>query len=142
MPKETHGIYKLLKHGQLPSIRGKRKVQKCLEDIEASLIKDYGGPENISTAQEIIIRATTKALGVLHLAELYVNEYGPIRKKGNDIELRAILGKNYLSYLNSIRQNLLALKELGSGKPEKVVDLGRYIEETYGKKKSEERHED
>ena len=137
MPKETHGIHKWIKHNQLPSARGINKIQKCLDELEQGLINDYGGPEKISTSQEILIRSVTKALGIQFLAELYVNEAGPIKRApGNDIELRNILGKNYLSYANSIRQNLLALKELSKDGKGDTPDLIGYVEKKYGKKKN------
>lgn len=133
MPKETHGIYKWIKQNQLPSARGIDKVKKCLDELEQGLIQDYGGPGKISTSQEILIRSVVKALGVQFLAELFINEYGPIRKRGNDIELRALLGKNYLSFINSIRQNLLALKELSKDAKGDAPDLIEYVEKKYGK---------
>lgn len=121
MGKTKHGIYTWIKHGQLPSIRGKRKIQKVLEDLERGLIADYGGPDGISTSQEILIRSTVKALGVPFLIELFINKYGPVIQKGKGIELHPILGRSYLGYLNTIRQNLLSLKELTKEKTDEVL---------------------
>lgn len=128
MEKPKHGIYTWIKHGQLPSIRGKRKIQKVLEELEEGLIADYGGPEGISTSQEILIRSTVKALGVPFLIEMFINKYGPIIIKGRAIELHPILSKNYLAFFNTIRQNLLALKELGKDKTDEVLAPYQIIE--------------
>lgn len=136
MGKKTHGIYTWVKHGQLPSIRGKKKVQKILEELEKGLIADYGGPEGISTSQEILIRSTVKALGVPFLIELFINKYGPVVQKGKAIELHPILGRNYLSFLNTIRQNLLSLKELKKEKDDGVLtpfELAKKVDEEKGK---------
>jgi len=144
MGKTKHGIYTWVKHGQLPSIRGKKKVQKMLEELEKGLIADYGGPENISTSQEILIRSTVKALGVPFLIELFINKYGPVIQKGKALELHPILGRNYLSFLNTIRQNLLSLKELRKEKADDSLDVQAYIkqfDEQEAKKKEKKKQE-
>lgn len=84
--------------------------------------------EGISTSQEILIRSTVKALGVPFLIELFINKYGPIIIKGRAIELHPILSKNYLAFFNTIRQNLLALKELGKDRTDDVLAPYQIIE--------------
>ena len=139
MGETKHGIYTWVKHGQLPSIRGKRKIQKILEELEKGLMADYGGPESLSTAQEILIRSTVKALGVPFLIELFINKYGPVMQKGGALELHPILGRSYLGFLNTIRQNLLALKDLKKEHDDSVLTplqiAAKYDED---KKKDEE----
>lgn len=129
MGEIKHGVYTWIKHGQLPSIRGKKKVHKILEELERGLIADYGGPENISTSQEILIRSTVKALGVPFLIELFINKYGVVIQKGKALELHPILGRSYLGFLNTIRQNLLSLKELGKEKGDDIPDVQAYIKQ-------------
>ena len=140
MGKTKHGIYTWIKHSQMPSIRGAKKIQKVLEELEKGLIADYGGAKGISTSQEILIRSTVKALGVPFLIELYINKYGPIIQKGRSIELHGILGKNYLAYLNTIRQNLLSLKELKKEKADLGIkrieqDQQEYLDRVDGRRK-------
>lgn len=132
-----HGIYTWVRHGQLPSIRGKRKVHKILEELEAGLIADYGGTEGISTSQEILIRSTVKVLGVPFLIELFINKYGPVIIKEKGIELHPILSKNYLAFFNTIRQNLLALKELGKDKTDEALAPYEVIEREKKREKNE-----
>jgi len=115
-----------------------------LEELEKGLIADYGGPENISTSQEILIRSTVKALGVPFLIELFINKYGPVIQKGKALELHPILGRNYLSFLNTIRQNLLSLKELRKEKADDSLDVQAYIkqfDEQEAKKKEKKKQE-
>lgn len=135
MGETKHGIYTWIKHGQLPSIRGKRKVHQILEEMEKKLIMDYGGPENITAAQEILIRSTIKALGVPFLIEMFMNQYGPVIIKDKGIELHPVLGKNYLAFFNTIRQNLLALKELGRDKTDEALAPYEIIEKEKEKEK-------
>lgn len=140
MGKTKHGIYTWVKHGQLPSIRGKKKIQKVLEELEKGLIADYGGPEGISTSQEILIRSTVKALGVPFLIELFINKYGVVIQKGRALELHPILGRNYLAFLNTIRQNLLSLKEFRKEKTDSGIktieqDQQEYLDRVDGRRK-------
>jgi hypothetical protein len=139
MGETKHGIYTWIKHGQLPSLRGKRKIQKALEELERGLIADYGGPEGISTSQEILIRSTVKALGVPFLIEMFINKYGPLIQRSKSIELHPVLSRNYLSFLNTIRQNLLSLKELKKEHDDSVLTPLEIAEEFDKKKGAKEK---
>jgi len=60
-----------------------------------------------------------EALGVQKLLGLYVHKYGVVdsqsAKRGR-LELSPILSKNWISYGNTVRQPILALKELDARK--------------------------
>lgn len=107
-----HGLTPWIKQGQLPSGRGMAKIKKHLADIQDRLIDSLGGVKEITPQQEILAHSTIKGLGVMLLVELYINKEGPIRKdllRRGIVELQPVLGKSYVAFLNSIRQNLLAL---------------------------------
>jgi hypothetical protein len=133
MPEIKTGISTWLRTGKVnPSIRGHKKLQKYLRDIEADLIKDLGGRESLTTAQEILVKATIEAYGVLLLAVMYCKKYSVLRpdqaRKGI-IELQPVLGHQFLAFLNTLRQNLVAL---GLGKKaDETLDLKKYIAEHY-----------
>lgn len=140
--KITHGAYSWLQTGRInPSVRGYKKLQRYLEDIERSLIDDLGGPEKLTAAKEILIKATIEAYGVLFLASMYCKREGilrPDKAKKNIIELQPVLGHQFIAFMNTIRQNLLALG-IDKNKAEEGLDLGKYVEEKYGKGKKDER---
>lgn len=108
-----HGAYLWLKTGKInPSIRGHRKLQKYLRDLEKDLINDFGGPENLSAAKEILIRTVIEAYGFILLSSMYCKREGilrPDRLKKNVVELQPVLGHQFIAFMNTIRQNLLAL---------------------------------
>lgn len=129
--KVTHGIYFWLNEGRInPSIRGYKKLQRYLEDMEKELIDLQGGREKLTAAQEILIKGTIEAYGVILLASMYCKKQGilrPDKAERGIIELQPVLGQQFLSFLNTVRQNLLAL---GLEKKENdIFDVTRYIQE-------------
>ena len=134
---QKHGIYLFLKHNQLPSIRGRRKVQKILTDLESGLVAELGGWDKITPQQEMLVRATVKCYGVILLTELFVNKYSPLRPdlaKRGVLAYQPVLERSYLSFLNSARLNLAQLfpDGLQGKKADDALDLGRYLKEHYG----------
>ena len=95
----------------------------------------------MTAAKEILIKATIEAYGVLFLASMYCKREGilrPDKAKKNIIELQPVLGHQFIAFMNTIRQNLLALG-IDKNKAEEGLDLGKYVEEKYGKGKKDER---
>jgi hypothetical protein len=131
----THGIYGWLRTGKInPSVRGFKRLQRYLRDIEKNLTADLGGVESISAAQEILIKSTVQALGVLLLAGAYTQRYSildPAKARRGILELQPVLGRSYIAFLNTIRCNLVALG-LDRKKAEEALDLGKYLSQTYG----------
>jgi len=108
-----HGLYSWLKTGRInPSIRGHKRLQRYLREIEVDLIRDLGSEENLTTAQEVLVKTTVQAYGCLLLAGAYTQRYSILRpdqaRKGI-LELQPVLGKQFIAFLNTVRQNLLAL---------------------------------
>ncbi|NQT80268.1 MAG: hypothetical protein HQ555_07765 [Candidatus Aminicenantes bacterium] len=126
----THGVYSWLRTGKVnPSIRGQKKLQKYLQDIEKELIDDLGGVENLTAAKEILIKGTIEAYGVLFLAMMYCKKTSilrPDKLRRGIVEMQPVLGAQFLAYMNTIRQNLLALQGLENNTeklstPEKIA---------------------
>jgi len=111
--KITHGITFWLRTGKVnPSIRGYKKIQKYLADLEAQLIDEGGGQANLTAAREILIRSTIRGYGVIMLAELYASRYSVVRPdqaKRGVLAFQPVLEKGYIGILAQIRANLLAL---------------------------------
>ena len=129
--KATHGIYSWLKTGRInPSIRGYKKLQRYLKDMEKDLIDMQGGSGKLTAAKEILIKATIEAYGVLFLASIYCKREGLLRPdllKRGIVELQPVLGRQFLSFLNVLRQNLVVLG-LDSKKADETLDFQKYIE--------------
>jgi len=108
-----HGIYSFLRTGKInPSLRGFKRIQKYLRDIERDLIADMGGPDNLTAGREVLVKSTVQAYGVLLLAGAYTQRYSilnPVQARRGVIELQPVLGKQYIAFLNTVRQNLALL---------------------------------
>jgi hypothetical protein len=125
-----HGVYSWLKTGRIrPSIRGHKKLQAYLMDIERELT-ELQGPGGMTAGREILIKSTVEAFGAVLLAGMYCKQAGLLRPdmaRRGVIEFQPVLGKQFLAFMNTIRQNLMALG-LDSKKGEEILDLGKYIE--------------
>lgn len=131
--KVSHGVHSWLKTGRInPSIRGYKKLQKYLEDMEKNLIEDLGGLSELTAAKEILIKGTVEAYGVLFLATMYCKKEGILRpdllKKGI-VSLQPVLGNQFLAFLNTCRQNLTALGL--DRKQAEETSLAEYVDENY-----------
>lgn len=131
--KVKHGIHTWLDKGRInPSVRGYRKLQKHLEDMESQLQDMQGG--KVTAAKRILIKSTVEAYGVILLASVYCKDAGilrPDKRKAGVIELQPVLGNQFLAFMNTIRQNLLALG-LDKVEADDVMDLEQYIKQRDG----------
>lgn len=137
MSKVKHGAYLWLREGKInPSIRGHRKLQKYLRDLEKDLIANLGGLENLTAAKEILIKSTIEGYGFVLLACMYCKKNSVIRpdkwRKGV-IELQPVLGRQFVAFMNTIRQNLLALG-LDKKKADEVLAPYEIVEKEKKKK--------
>jgi len=134
--KPIHGVDGLIKRGRLPSLRGKRKVQKALNEIEAKLVAELGGWEDISPQQEILLRSTMTCYAVVLLTQLFVNKYGPLRpdeaRKGV-LSYHPLLERTLATYINTCRLNLEKLFPQGLARAKAEEEsLYDYIARKYG----------
>jgi len=129
--RTIHGGYSFMTTGRLPEHRV--HVRRYLTAVRENLIKDLGPTEADLTAAQIILidRIVTK-LGVIRCIEEHVKENSVMVGDNLAPSLKA----SYLAFDNSLR---LALQALGmkSKKAEGIMDLGKYVEEKYGKRKEE-----
>jgi len=125
--RQTHGGYSFLRTEGLPVTR--RHIENFLTAARLGLINDLAGSEqDLSTGQIILIDRIISMLGVVRCIEEYIRENTIL--KGED--LSPSLKSSYLAYNNSIRLNLQALG-IKSKKAEGIMELGKYVEEKYGK---------
>lgn len=132
-----HGGYSLIHRDQL--IKNYPQLRRYLEDARTGLIRDVAGTEDqLSEQQRILIDRIISRLSICRLIEIYIEKYGAFRrdrlKRFQVLELEPALGQNYLAFSNSIDRALIALG-LNKKKADEVLDLGRYVEERYGKPK-------
>jgi hypothetical protein len=100
----------------MPSGRAFVKIRRELSRLREDLIEQYGG-DKVSPQAVILIDSVIEALGVQKLQGLYIRKAGIIRQdslEAGNLELHSILGKNWISYANVVRQGLMALRELGA----------------------------
>ncbi len=102
-PRVTHGGYSFIATGKLPEHR--LYLLRYLSACREGLVRDFGGEENLSTAQLILIDRITSKLGILRCIEEHVKE-GPVIRGQT---LAPALKKSYLAYSNSLRLDLQAL---------------------------------
>jgi hypothetical protein len=124
---QKHGVNIFLQTGRLPSVRGKRLLNKYLRALERDLKAAMGGSP--TPQEDIMIKQVLKAEGVLRLIEIWLQRVPAISKKGwqrGSLELQPCLSQSYGFFLNVQRQALLALG-LERKKIDEALDLGRYI---------------
>lgn len=133
--RQTHGGYSFLATGKLPEHR--RYIESYLTAARMNLIQDLGPTEaDLTTAQIIIIDRLICKLGIVRCIEEFVRDDGLFQGK----RLVPSLRDSYLAYNNSVRLDLQALG-IDKKKAGEVLDLGRYVEEKYGKAKESARGE-
>jgi hypothetical protein len=132
-----HGGYSLIHRDQL--IKNYPQLRRYLEEVREGLIRDVASTEDqLSEQQKVMIDRIISRLSICRLIEIYIEKYGAFRrdrlKRFQVLELEPALGQNYLAFSNSIDRALIALG-LDKKKANEALDLGRYVEEKYGKAK-------
>jgi hypothetical protein len=113
-----HGIYSWVDSKRLPRGRAFQKVRRELSHLREELVQAHGG-NAIGPDAQILVDSVIEGLGVQKILGLYIREYGVIdgqAAKQKRLELSPILGKNWISYANVVRQGVLALKEIEKGR--------------------------
>jgi hypothetical protein len=110
-----HNLYSWIDSKRMPEGRSFQRIRQELAWLRTELIEVHGGDEEISPAARIMVDSVIESLGVQKMMTLYCRKFGMVDQHAahqGRLELSPILGKNYVSYGNSVRQGLLALKEL------------------------------
>jgi len=127
------GLYSWVSSKKLPQGRAFQAIRRELTAMRGELVAQHGG-ERITPDAAILVDSVVEALGVQKLLGLYVRKYGVIdarEAKRGRLELSPILSKNWISYGNSVRQGILALKELdGHTPPEQAPTIAEIIRES------------
>lgn len=112
-PDYTHGAYSKEVQARYSDLRTK-EGQK-LHAVVQGLIDDLGGPENVSTAQNIIIGNIKSKLMILFQISDYADKNGDVIDKKTGT-LMPCLGRNYISYSEALRRDLEALQKFSGNK--------------------------
>lgn len=133
--RPRHGLSSWVKSKKLPKGRAFQVVRRELSLLRDDLIHAHGG-DAITPEARILVDSVIEAMGVQKILGLYVRTYGVLdtqAAKHGRFELSPIMGKNWVSYGNVVRQGLLALRELEKGRPDsQALTLEAYVEATYG----------
>jgi len=132
-----HGGYSLIVKDEI--LKDHPHLRRYLQDCRDGLIQDVAGSEErLSEQQRIMIDRIISRLSICRLIEVYIEKYGVFRrdrlKRFKILELEPALGQNYLAFSNSIDRALIALG-LNKKQADEALDLGKYVEEKYGKGK-------
>lgn len=122
------GVNPFLQTGKLPSVRGKRLLNKWLRQLEKDLRAALGGSP--TPQQDVLIRQVLRAEGVLRLIEIWLQKVPAISGKGwkrGSLELQPCLSQSYGFFLNVQRQAIMALGL--EKKPDDEVSLAEIIAE-------------
>lgn len=135
--RQTSGAFIFLKSNRIPSIRGRRRLQKHLNDLKVRLQEFV--PNSSDPRREIIIAQVLKCEGFLVLIESYLKRAGilcPVAFKDGRLEVQGALTA-CISFMNA---QLRALSALGLDKREaqEALNLGKYISEFDAAKTKEE----
>lgn len=132
-----HGGWFWLRHGKLPSIRGKRRIQRELSELKRQLeqaIPDSEDPRRallisqciITHGYVLLLSSWHKRAGILDLKAL---SQGKLEVQGSLTNLNALL--------NTQQRALSQLLGMGS-KTQEALNLGKYIEARDKEKAKEE----
>lgn len=132
-----HGGYSLIVKDEI--LKDHPHLRRYLQDCRDGLVQDVAGSEDRLTEQQrIMIDRIISRLSICRLIEVYIEKYGAFRrdklKRYKILELEPALGLNYLAFSNSIDRALVALG-LNKKQSDEALDLGKYVEKKYGKKK-------
>lgn len=112
----SHGIGSFIRMKRInPSIRGYKKLQEHILEMENQLIREQCEPEQLTAKEEMLIKGTVEAYAIILLGNMFVKKWGvlsPSKAKQGELEYQAILGKSMIAYQNTIRQNIMALESL------------------------------
>lgn len=116
--RPKHGLYSWVDSKRLPRGRAFQKIRRELGQLRGELVQEHGAAE-ITPDARILVDSIVEGLGVQKILGLYIREYGVIdgqAARRKRLELSPILGKNWVSYANVVRQGVLALKEIEKGR--------------------------
>lgn len=131
----THGVVTFLHSKKLnPSIRGYKKLQEHLLTMENSLSLEQCDAGMLTAREEILIKGTVEAYGIVLLGGMFVKKYGilsPSKAKKGELEYQHILAKSMIAYQNTIRQNILALESIRreNGRKKPVMSETEFVRE-------------
>lgn len=133
-----HGGYSLIVKDEI--LKDHPHLRRYLQDCRDGLVQDVAGSEDRLTEQQrIMIDRIISRLSICRLIEVYIEKYGAFRrdrlKRYKILELEPALGLNYLAFSNSIDRALVALG-LNKKQSDEALNLGKYVEEKYGKAKA------
>lgn len=131
-PSSRHGLYSWVNSKAVPSGRAAQAIRRDLSRTRTELVQAHGG-EKISPDALILVDSVVEALGVQKLCGLHVRKHGVVDERSarrGCLELSPVLGKNWISYANLVRQGILALREIDKDREkDDAPDMGAILAE-------------
>lgn len=108
-PSLKHGAYSQRVHKRYKD--GRYLEAKQLRGVMKSLIEDLGGSRNVTAAQRLLLdNVRSKLIVLLQISKYVERQESIINDKG---EILPCLGRNYTSFSEGLRRDLLALSAMG-----------------------------
>ena len=114
-------------HLRLRYSDGRSREGRFLRSVHDDLLRDLGGPENVTSGQRLLLGRIVEKVRVLKCIGDYVDRQTSIVLP--DGEILACLGKNYISYAESLRRDLQAVFDMATKRPSRAPSLDDYLKQ-------------
>jgi hypothetical protein len=101
-----HGGHSFLATGRLPSIRGRKRIQRTLNDFRAALVAAV--PDSEDPRISALIGQVVRAEGFLFIIEAHLRRFGILKLGKDGLESMPVL-KDVVSFMNVQRAAILAM---------------------------------
>ena len=129
-----HGAWSLTTTGKIPSVRGRREIQRDLQEIRTELERVT---PRLTVQKKLLINQIIRSEGQIRLIELYFKRCGimrPDRWRRGVLEPHPVT-QTYLSFLHSQRNALMSLG-IEPGEVEEILTPYQIIEKEEQKRAS------
>lgn len=127
-PRRTHGAKSLTirkRYSDLRTVEGQR-----LKAVIDAITTDLGGPEGINAGQQVLLGGLqSKLIVIFQISDYLDKQSGIVNAAG---ELLPCMGKNFITYTESIRRDLEAIYGFKRNSKTKVPSLEELIAQREG----------
>lgn len=98
---------------------------RALQAVLDAVVEDLGGQDTLTGSQRVVLDSIrTKLIVIFQVARYVEGQPSLVDDTG---ELLPVLGKNYITYTESLRRDLQTLHDLAGKRPKQAPDLEAYL---------------
>ncbi len=115
------GLYSWVDSKRMPTTRGFKAIRQDLGRLREGLIEQHGGEGGIAPDARVLVDQIVEAVGVQKILGAYIRKFGLVDGAAaaeGRLEVCPAVGRNWISFSNTARQAILALRELERGRRE------------------------